>query len=107
MKTLILCVDRDDDLGNKGGVITPAVGRRRCVDAALALGLADPEDSDTNALLAAVNPYDQEPKGGAQGKQVEVDCIAGHPRVGVEADRKPGAAGQRAHPGTAQGVGAR
>lgn len=88
MKTLILCVDRDDDLGNKGGVTTPVVGRRRCVDAALALGLADPEDSDTNALLAAVHLYDQELKGGAQGEQVEVACIAGHRSLGLKADRK-------------------
>ena len=89
MKTLILCVDRDDDLGQKGGVATPVVGRRRNVEAAVALGLADPEDSDTNALLAAVRLYDQELKqAGTSGDQVEVAAIAGHPALGLKADRK-------------------
>ena len=91
MKTLILCVDRDDDLGQKGGVATPVVGRRRTLDAAMALGLADPEDSDTNALLAAVRLYDQELKAaGTSGDQVEVAAITGHPSLGLRADRKLG-----------------
>lgn len=89
MKTLILCVDRDDDMGHKAGVATPAVGRRRTLDAAIALGLADPEDSDTNALLAAVRLHDQELKAaGTSGDQVEVAAIAGHPSLGLRADRK-------------------
>ena len=88
MKTLILCVDRDDDLGQKANVATPVVGRRRCVEAALALGLADPEDSDTNALLAAVHLYDQELKGLEGGDQVEVACVAGHKALGLKADRR-------------------
>lgn len=88
MKTLILCVDRDDDLGEKGRVATPVIGRRRNVEAAMALGLADPEDSDTNALFAAVHLYDQElPKLKGQD-QVEVATVAGHKRLGLQADRK-------------------
>ncbi len=92
MKTLILCVDRDDDLGKKGGVATPIIGRRRNLDAAMALGLADPEDSDTNALLAAVALHDKE-LANLQGTndQVEVATIAGHPSLGLKADRKLGA----------------
>ncbi|MHB8634466.1 MAG: DUF373 family protein [Thermoplasmatota archaeon] len=86
MKALIVCVDRDDDLGVKGRVATPVVGRRRVLDAALALGLADPEDSDTNALLAAIHLYDSE---AAEGPGlVEVAAIAGHRLLGVRADRK-------------------
>jgi putative membrane protein len=88
MKTLILCVDRDDDLGAKGGVQTPAVGRRRVMDAAMALGLADPEDSDTNALLAAANLYDKELKALRPGDQLEVAAIAGHKALGLQADRR-------------------
>jgi putative membrane protein len=88
MKTLILCVDRDDDLGEKGRVATPIIGRRRNVEAAMALGLADPEDSDTNALFAAVHLYDEElPR--LQGQdQIEVATVAGHKRLGLQADRK-------------------
>lgn len=89
MKTLILCVDRDDDLGKKAGVESPIIGRRRNLDAAMALGLADPEDSDTNALLAAIHLHDQEIKRiEDSGDQVEVATIAGHPGLGLKADRK-------------------
>lgn len=89
MKTLILCVDRDDDLGAKGGVATPVVGRRRTLDAAVALGLADPEDSDTNALLAAVHLYDRELADAQRGgSPVEVAAIAGDKAMGIRADRK-------------------
>lgn len=92
MKTLILCVDRDDDLGVKGGVQTPIIGRRRNLEAAMALGLADPEDSDTNALLAAVHLYDRELAAmHGTGDQVEVATIAGHPSLGLKADRILGA----------------
>ncbi len=89
MKTLILCVDRDDDLGAKGGVATPIIGRRRNLDAAIALGLADPEDSDTNALFAAIHLYDKEvaaAQGG--GNPVEVATVTGHKNLGLKADRK-------------------
>ncbi|HEX2066246.1 MAG TPA: DUF373 family protein, partial [Candidatus Thermoplasmatota archaeon] len=88
MKTLILCVDRDDDLGEKGRVATPVIGRRRNVEAAMALGLADPEDSDTNALFAAVHLYDQELPKLRGSDQVEVATVAGHRKLGLQADRK-------------------
>lgn len=88
MKTLILCVDRDDDLGRKADIETPLVGRRRVADAAMALGLADPEDSDTNALLATVHLFDKESDAAARGdRQVEVAAIAGHHLVGLRSDR--------------------
>jgi putative membrane protein len=81
-------VDRDDDLGRKAGVESPIVGRRRNLDAAMALGLADPEDSDTNALLAAIHLHDAELKRIAgTGDQVEVATIVGHPGLGLTADR--------------------
>lgn len=89
MKTLILCVDRDDDLGRKAGLETPIVGRRRIVDAATRLGLADPEDSDTNALLAAAHLFDKETRAaeGRDDRQLEVAAIAGHHLVGLKSDR--------------------
>ncbi len=85
MKTLILSVDRDDDIGQKAGLPTPIVGRRRIVEAASSLGVADPEDSDTNSLFAAAHLYDKEIKSGSG--QVEVAAIAGHHRMGLRADR--------------------
>lgn len=89
VKTLILCVDRDDDVGEKGRVQTPAIGRRRCLEAALALGLADPEDSDTNALLAAIHLFDTQVQDPAAGPdQVEVALVAGDRRMGLRADTR-------------------
>ena len=55
---LVVCVDRDDDLGRKAGVNGPVIGRANVVDAAMRLGTADPEDADTNAMFAAVRLYD-------------------------------------------------
>src|SRR5205823_6437131 len=58
MKILVLCVDRDDDIGVKTGIKTPLIGREANLNAATKLGLADPEDSDVNALLSAISTYD-------------------------------------------------
>ncbi len=88
MKTLFLCVDRDDDLGRKAAVETPVVGRRRVLDAATQLGLADPEDSDTNAILSAIHLYDKDLARNKEGRQMEVAVIAGHRIVGIRSDRE-------------------
>ncbi|MFW5983741.1 MAG: DUF373 family protein [Halobacteria archaeon] len=56
---LILCVDRDDDVGRKAGIETPVVGRDAVEDAARRFGVADPEDSDLNALFQALRLYDE------------------------------------------------
>ena len=31
-KLLVICVDRDDDIGKKAGVVTPVVGRNACIE---------------------------------------------------------------------------
>lgn len=83
-KTLVLVVDRDDDFGVKGNVVTPVIGVENCSVAATALGIADPEDSDINALYAAINIY-QEIK--AEGNtDVEVALIGGNERIGHISD---------------------
>jgi len=53
-KILVLCIDRDNDLGEKAGVKGPVVGERACLNAAKQLLLADPTESDGNAIYAAV-----------------------------------------------------
>ena len=45
-KILVLCVDRDDDIGSKGGLETPIVGRSSCINAGIRLAIEDPEDPD-------------------------------------------------------------
>ena len=52
---LIVCVDRDDDVGKKAGIATPVIGRDACIEAAQRLALEDPEDADSNAIFAAVS----------------------------------------------------
>ena len=45
-KLLVICIDRDDDIGKKAGIVSPVVGRNACLDAAQRLALEDPEDDD-------------------------------------------------------------
>ncbi len=82
---LVVCIDRDDDLGRKAGVNGPVVGRSEVLEAAARLGTADPEDSDTNAIFATVNLLDE--LRGA-GEECEVCILTGSPKVGVLSDRR-------------------
>jgi putative membrane protein len=82
---LVVCVDRDDDLGRKAGVVGPVVGRQQVIDAALKLGTADPEDADTNAMFAAIHLLDQIREA---GEEADVVVLTGSPKVGVLSDRR-------------------
>ena len=86
-RTLILSIDRDDDVGYKAGIESPAVGREACLDAATRLGIADPEDSDTNAIFQAIKTYDQLK---ANGEEVEIAVIGGNHMNMLEGDRRIG-----------------
>ena len=83
MKTLVLTVDRDDDLGRKAGIRGPVIGREGCLEAAVSLALADPEDSDANAIFAAISTYDRLRK---DGKDVAIAILTGHENVGMKSD---------------------
>ena len=54
MTTLVLCVDRSNDIGRKAGVPTPVVGWEAVRSLVTDVGLADPEDSNVNCLLEAL-----------------------------------------------------
>jgi putative membrane protein len=84
-KTLIICVDKDNDVGNKTGISTPIVGRDRCIDAATRLALADPEEADANAIFASIKEYDRMLY---SGKICEVAVVGGLFERGTEADKK-------------------
>jgi putative membrane protein len=84
---LILCVDRDDDLGVKAKVKTPVVGREAAVDAATKLGLADPEEADANAIFATVKKFGELVN---KGTKCEVAVVCGDARGGFDADKKVG-----------------
>lgn len=83
MRTLVICVDRDDDFGTKAGLNSPFIGREENLNAAVALGLKDPEDSDTNTLMAAIGRYDEMVE---RGMDVEIATICGDIKVGYESD---------------------
>jgi len=84
-RLLVICVDRDDDIGTKAGVTTPIVGRNACIEAAQRLALEDPEDADSNSIFAAVKTYEDLV---SKGYQVEVILVSGTENRGVEADEK-------------------
>tara|TARA_B100000315_G_C14538459_1_gene569623 strand:- start:152 stop:1291 length:1140 start_codon:yes stop_codon:yes gene_type:complete len=84
-KLLILCVDRDDDIGVKAQFQTPIMGRRRCLSAATKLAVADPEEADANAIFGAIRQHDELLK---KGYECEVAVVSGFFNSGVEADRR-------------------
>ena len=57
-KLLVICVDRDNDVGGKAGIVTPVVGRNACIEAAQRLALEDPEDADSNSIFYAIKTYE-------------------------------------------------
>jgi len=87
-RILVLCVDRDDDLGMKAGINTPILGRKENVNAAASLALRDPEEADANAMFEAVRIYDNLKKSAKGKEEHEVATIAGSDLRGVEADRQ-------------------
>ena len=84
-KLLVICVDRDNDVGDKAGITTPVIGRDACIEAAKRLALADPEDADSNSIFAAIKTYEDLI---SKGYQVEVVIVAGNKNRGVQADEK-------------------
>jgi len=87
-RILILCVDRDGDLGTKAQIKTPLIGRDSNLNAAVALALRDPEEPDANAMFEAVRLHDRLLGEGKPGEIFEVATISGSELGGVGADRK-------------------
>ncbi len=84
-RLLVICVDRDDDIGSKAGVNTPIVGRNACLEAAQRLALEDPEDADSNSIFAAVKTFEDLV---SKGYQAEVVIVSGTENKGVQGDEK-------------------
>ena len=85
-RTLVLTVDRDNDLGIKTAIRGPVVGRRQVLTAALKLGIADPEESDTNAILGALSQHDNLSENSAEDDEVEIAILTGDEKVGIRSD---------------------
>lgn len=84
-RLLVICVDRDNDVGEKTGIATPVIGRDSCIEAAQRLALEDPEDADSNAIFSAIKTYEDLI---SKGYQVEVITVAGTKNRGFHADEK-------------------
>lgn len=87
-RLLVLCVDRDDDIGRKTGVKTPIIGKEENLKSALKLILADPEEADANAMFEAIRVYETLKKDKKSRDLYEIATIAGSELGGVTADRK-------------------
>ncbi len=85
MKTVVLCIDRDNDVGEKAGIKGPIIGRKDNLAAAMKLALADPEDTDVNTMFAAVRYFDQLK---FEGRDVEVVTVAGDKGLGLTASER-------------------
>jgi putative membrane protein len=80
MKNLVVCVDRDDDIGKKTKASGPIIGIKKNISVAEELALADPEDSDVNAIFAAVKM--------AKELGTEIVTLTGDRSVGMQSDAK-------------------
>jgi putative membrane protein len=87
VRTLVLSIDRDNDLGVKAGIRGPVIGRKATLTAALKLGIADPEESDTNAILGALHHHDRLVERAEGNDEVEIAILTGDVRVGPRSDR--------------------
>ncbi len=85
MDTLVICIDRDNDLGEKAKVSSPIIGREENIKAAVALSIADPEDSDSNTIFGGVKVLDELR---TKGLDAELITFAGDKKVGLTSDQK-------------------
>ncbi|MDR2943658.1 MAG: DUF373 family protein [Methanosarcinales archaeon] len=85
MDTIVICIDRDNDLGEKAKVITPVIGRGANIAAAVSLATVDPEDSDTNTIFGGIRILDELHR---LGVDAEIVSFAGDKNVGTISDKK-------------------
>ncbi len=81
---LVLCIDRDNDLYEKVKISGPVIGRKKNLEAATKLALADPEEPDANAMFKAISMYDEL----LQEYNVEVATLTGNKNMGFSADKE-------------------
>lgn len=84
-RLLVICVDRDNDIGEKTGIQTPVIGRDECIEAAQRLALEDPEDADSNSIFAAIKTFEDLI---SKGYEAQVIAVTGVKNRGVQADEK-------------------
>ncbi|QLK25059.1 DUF373 family protein [Natrinema zhouii] len=84
MTTLVVCLDRTDDVGRKTGLRSPVVGWEAVRALVTDVGLADPEDSGVNTLLESLRVA-QDLRD--ENEEVVVAVVSGDHESMVSADR--------------------
>jgi putative membrane protein len=82
MRILILCIDRDNDLGRKTSISSPVIGRKKNLEAAEQLALVDPEESDVNCMFSAISTFDN-----LKDKDSEIVTLCGDIEIGPQSDQ--------------------
>ena len=82
---LILCIDRDDDLGEKTNLKSPIIGLKNCQNAGMKLAISDPEEADANAIFGAIKTYNELSR---SGRKCEVAIVTGTHSGGFKSDNK-------------------
>jgi putative membrane protein len=85
---LVLCVDRDGDIGAKAHLKTPIIGREENINAAVAFALSDPEEPDANAMFEAIRVFDRLKEETKPHESFQIATISGSELGDVSADRK-------------------
>lgn len=80
-ETVILCVDRDNDIGEKTDNKGPIIGEKENKRVANELLLADPEESDANTIFQGLRLKQER-------QNTEIVTITGDKQVGVKSDEK-------------------
>lgn len=84
MTTLVVCVDRTDEIGRKTLTDSPVVGVDDVRELVFDLGLTDPEDSGVNAILETIRIYEEYDEAGEPAIPA---VISGSRESMVHADR--------------------
>jgi len=82
--TLVVCLDRADDVGANTGIETPIAGWEAVQSLVTDVGLADPEDASVNSILEALR-LTRDLRDG--GEDAVVAVVSGTPEPMVSADR--------------------
>ncbi len=83
-RLLVLNIDIDNDLFEKVKIRGPVIGKKSCTEAASKLALADPSESDANAMFETVRTADEL----SQDHVVEVATLTGDRKLGFAATRE-------------------
>ncbi|MBI4406771.1 DUF373 family protein [Candidatus Micrarchaeota archaeon] len=83
-RLLVVNIDIDDDLFKKTKTKGPIIGKKACLQAAGKLALADPTESDANAIFETVRTANEL----SQDQKVEVAVLTGDKRLGYHASRE-------------------